>query len=142
MRPFKVIGKPIQVGTGEKLVLNPAQIAARKGHLRVIEDLGADALLVEASQVLTFKAGEVIGLEEPLKNALDYLVDLKSGYPARKVVEGVQRASNAQHGKKAKRAKFVADATDAYQASAELQKQHKTVEDYIAALDAAEKAKK
>lgn len=136
MRPFKIVGQPVQVGTGEQLVLTPDQLASRKHAVREIKAYGKGAVLVEATQLLTFKAGEVIGLAEAPKHARDHVIDLRAGEDAKR--EAAQ-AGAAEQAKARAREKFVTEAGKAYAASDELRKQFPTVEGYIASLDAAAK---
>jgi hypothetical protein len=82
MRQFKVTGAPVQIGQGEHLVLHADQIKPRRHMLRVIKKQGDAASLVEALGLLTFKAGEVIGLREAPKHARDRLVELEAAKAA------------------------------------------------------------
>ncbi|WP_440640273.1 hypothetical protein ACSHT2_02710 [Bradyrhizobium sp. PUT101] len=145
MRPFQIVGKPVQVGTGEQLVLQPDQLAARKHAVRVIKTMAKDATLVEALQVLTFKSGEIIGLKEIPKHARDHVIDLRADDDAKReaaraaAVEQarVRDAAAAEQAKLRAREKFVTEAGKAYAASEDLRTQFPTVEAYIASLDAA-----
>lgn len=144
MRPFQIVGKPVQVGTGEQLVLSAEQIAARKHAVREIKSYKG-AVLVEAMQMLTFKSGEIIGLAEMPKHARDHVIDLQAEENAKREAARAAAAEQAkardaaaaEQAKLRAREKFVTEAGKAYAASADLRTQFPTVEAYIASLDAA-----
>lgn len=82
MRNFKVDGGPVQIGQGEHLLLHADQVKPRKHLLRIINKQDDGASLVEALSLLTFKAGEVIGLKEAPKHARERMIDIRAAEQA------------------------------------------------------------
>ncbi len=82
MRPYQVTGSAVQISPGEQLVLNPAQIAARKHMVKVGEKLADDAIVVQSLALLTFKVGETIGLNAIPKQAREHLIDMAAAAEA------------------------------------------------------------
>lgn len=110
MRPFQVQGVAVQISPGTQLIVTQQQLAARKPQVKRIKPVGGDGVMVEAISMLTFKSGEIIGLSEPPKQALQHLVDIHAAERARRDAE--HRAAQGDRDAREAADKAAKDAAD------------------------------
>lgn len=107
MRPFQVEGAAVQISAGTVLILNADQVRRRAHLVKVIDGkFGRDGIKVEALELVHFKIGEIIGLEEAPKHAGHHLVDLLAAAQAKE--EAAHKAAQAD--RDAEQAAAAADA--------------------------------
>lgn len=138
MRRYKVVGKPVQIAPGEELMLTREQVAARRHAVRDIRKAGkaGGPVLVEATQMLTFKVGEVVWLDGVPKHAAAELFDVDEAAEAAAAAQAAEKVKAAQEPDRvaAEKAQIAELARKEYAGSAELQAKFASADEYIASL--------
>lgn len=117
MRPYQVTGAAVQISPGAVLIMSVAQVAARKHQVKELKKIGKDGIQVEALALLTFKVGEVIGLDGVPKQAIGHLIDLIAADEAKREA-GYQAAQGDRDAARAAKAAADHAARDAADAAA------------------------
>jgi hypothetical protein len=140
MRVYKVQGAIVQISPGTELIISGEQLRRRRHQTRVIKKVSKDGdMLVEATGMLTFKVGEMIGLAAVPAQAVAHLLDMQAGMSAADLAPNertANRQSAAEKKRIAARDKAVEAAHAAFAGSADLQKKYASADAYVAALDA------
>jgi hypothetical protein len=77
MKRFRVDGGVARLGPAQLVGLTPAQFALREGRVDLVKQLGDKLVLAKTRELLEFKLGEVIALDELPRHLASILAPLE-----------------------------------------------------------------